>query len=108
MEQDFYKGRLEKRFGLGVLVPEADDRRTVHDIIYTELVAGEIRPESRSAYREIIARLVERGAQAIILGCTEIMLLVSEADSSVPVFDTTTLHALAAVDLALIPTITRS
>jgi aspartate racemase len=101
MEQEFYKGRLEKLFALEVLVPEADDRRVVHDIIYRELVAGEVRPESRMAYRGIIARLVARGAQAIILGCTEIMLLVSEADSTVPLFDTTTLHALAAVDRAL-------
>jgi aspartate racemase len=101
MEQDFYKGRLAKVFGLEVLVPDAGDRRVVHDIIYKELVAGEVRPESRTAYREIMARLVERGAQAIILGCTEIMLLVSEADSAVPLFDTTTLHALAAVDRAL-------
>jgi len=101
MEQDFYKGRLEKLFGLDVLVPDAEDRRVVHDIIYKELVAGEVRAESRMAYRAIIARLIERGAQAIILGCTEIMLLVSEADSAVPLFDTTTLHALAAVDRAL-------
>jgi aspartate racemase len=101
MEQDFYKGRLEELFELEVLVPEIDDRRVVHDIIYKELVAGEVRPKSRTAYREIIARLVARGAQAIILGCTEIMLLVSEADSAVPLFDTTTLHALAVVDRAL-------
>jgi aspartate racemase len=101
MEQDFYKGRLEKVFGLEVLVPDASDRRVVHDIIYKELVAGEVRPESRMAYCEIMARLVARGAQAIILGCTEIMLLVSQADSAVPLFDTTTLHALAAVDRAL-------
>jgi aspartate racemase len=103
MEQDFYKGRLEKVSGLDVLVPDADDRRVVHDIIYKELVAGEVRPESRMAYRGIIARLVARGAQAIILGCTEIMLLVSGADSTVPLFDTTTLHALAAVDRAIGP-----
>jgi aspartate racemase len=101
MEQDFYKGRLEKLFGLDVLVPDAGDRRVVHDIIYKELVAGEVRAESRMAYRRIMARLIARGAQAIILGCTEIMLLVSEADSAVPLFDTTTLHALAAVDRAL-------
>jgi aspartate racemase len=101
MEQDFYKGRLTRLFGLEVLVPDANDRRVVHDIIYKELVAGEARAESRLAYREVMARLVERGAQAIILGCTEIMLLVSEADSAVPLFDTTTLHALAAVDRAL-------
>jgi aspartate racemase len=101
MEQDFYRGRLEKVFGLEVLVPEADDRRVVHEVIYRELVAGEVRAESRTAYREVIARLVARGAQAIILGCTEIMLLVAEEDSAVPLFDTTTLHAVAAVDRAL-------
>jgi aspartate racemase len=103
MEQDFYKGRLERVFGLDVLVPNADDRRVVHEVIYKELVAGEIRTESRMAYREVIARLVASGAQAIILGCTEIMLLVSAEDSAVPLFDTTTIHAIAAVDRALAP-----
>jgi len=101
MEQDFYRGRLEKRHGLDVLVPEADDRKAVHDIIYSELVSGQVLEASRDVYRAVIARLVERGAQAIILGCTEIMLLMSQADSAVPLFDTTTLHALAAVDRAL-------
>ncbi len=101
MEQDFYKGRLRDRHGLAVIVPDDADRRVVHDVIYQELVLGRIQPESRQAYREIMARLVERGAQAIILGCTEIMLLVSDEDSTVPLYDTTTLHALAAVDLAL-------
>jgi aspartate racemase len=103
MEQDFYKGRMERVFGLDVLVPDADDRRVVHEVIYKELVAGEIRTESRMAYREVIARLVASGAQAIILGCTEIMLLVSAEDSAVPLFDTTTIHAIAAVDRALAP-----
>lgn len=103
MEREFYKGRLEKVFGLDVVVPDADDRRVVHDIIYKELVAGEVRAESRMAYREVIARLIARGAQAIILGCTEIMLLVSGEDSSVALFDTTTIHAIAAVDRALAP-----
>jgi aspartate racemase len=103
MEQGFYKGRLERVFGLDVLVPDADDRRVVHEVIYKELVAGEIRTESRMAYREVIARLVASGAQAIILGCTEIMLLVSAEDSAVPLFDTTTIHAIAAVDRALAP-----
>jgi aspartate racemase len=101
MEQAFYRGRLEKRHGLEVLIPEAEDRRIVHDIIYRELVAGQVLPASRDAYRGIIARLVARGAEAIILGCTEIMLLVSDADSAVPLFDTTRLHALAAVERAL-------
>jgi aspartate racemase len=103
MEQDFYKGRLERVFGLDVLVPDADDRRVIHEVIYKELVAGEIRSESRIVYREVIARLVAAGAEAIILGCTEIMLLVSAEDSAVPLFDTTTIHAIAAVDRALAP-----
>jgi aspartate racemase len=101
MEQDFYKGRLQQNHDLDVIVPEEDDRRVVHEIIYKELVLGQIRPESRQAYREIIARLIDRGAQGIILGCTEIMLLVKEEDSAVPLFDTTTIHAAAAVDHAL-------
>ncbi len=101
MEQDFYKGRLASRHGLEVLVPGEPDRATVHRIIYDELVAGRVNPVSRAEYRAVIARLVERGAEAIILGCTEIMLLVRPEDSSVPLYDTTTLHALAAVELAL-------
>ncbi|MBF9195740.1 aspartate/glutamate racemase family protein [Microvirga terrestris] len=103
MEQDFYKGRLQQRHGLDIIVPDEDDRRVVHEIIYKELVLGQVRPESRQAYREIIARLIERGAQCIILGCTEIMLLVRQEDSAVPLFDTTTIHAVAAVDEALKP-----
>ncbi|KQW61402.1 aspartate racemase [Ensifer sp. Root1252] len=101
MEQDFYKGRLIERHGLDVLVPGEEDRKTVHDIIYKELVVGRVEDASRDAYRQVIQRLAERGAQAIIMGCTEIMLLISQADSPVPVFDTTELHALAAVDRAL-------
>jgi len=101
MEQDFYKGRLKDSFGLDVVVPNANDRQIVHDVIYRELVAGEILPKSRTAYREIIARLISQGAEAIILGCTEIMLLIGQEDSAVPLFDTTTLHAIAAVDRAL-------
>ena len=101
MEQDFYKARLKQLFDLEVIVPKAQDRRIVHEIIYKELVAGKVFPKSRNLYREIIARLVAEGAQAIILGCTEIMLLVSDEDSAVPLFDTTTIHAIAAVDRAL-------
>jgi aspartate racemase len=101
MEQDFYKGRLNEVFGLEVVVPQADDRRIVHDIIYKELVVGEVLANSRMAYREVIARLIAQGAQAVILGCTEIMLLISAEDSAVPLFDTTTIHAIAAVDRAL-------
>src|SRR4051812_121021 len=98
MEQDFYRGRLEEKFGLELLIPDAQDRKAVHAIIYRELVTGQVLDASRDVYRAVIRRLVERGAQGIILGCTEIMLLVGEADSPVPVFDTTTLHATAAVD----------
>ncbi|MFC3125300.1 aspartate/glutamate racemase family protein [Pseudoroseomonas globiformis] len=101
MEQDFYKGRLATRHGLEVLVPGEADRATVHRIIYEELVAGEVRPESREAYRAVIGRLVEQGAEAVILGCTEIMLLLGPGDSPVPLFDTTALHAEAAVAAAL-------
>jgi len=101
MEHDFYKGRLADRHGLTVLVPEEADRATVHRIIYDELVAGKILPESRAAYRAVIARLVEQGAEAVILGCTEIMLLVGPEDSAVPLFDTTAIHAQAAIEFAL-------
>ena len=101
MEQDFYKGRLAVRHGLEVLVPRDDDRALVHRVIYEELVQGRVESSSRQAYRDVIGRLVERGAEAVILGCTEIMLLVKSGDSAVPLFDTTTLHAEAAVDLAL-------
>lgn len=101
MEQDFYRGRLEEKFGLEVLIPEAEDRKAVHGIIYRELVTGQVLDASRQVYREVIARLVVRGAQGIILGCTEIMLLIGQDDSPVPIFDTTTLHAMAAVDRAL-------
>ena len=101
MEQDFYRGRLEVEHGLRVLVPDEDDRATVHRVIYEELCLGTILEGSREEYRQIIARLVERGAEAIILGCTEIMLLVGADDATVPLFDTTRLHAEAAATLAL-------
>jgi aspartate racemase len=103
MEEGFYKGRLEHRFGLEILVPGAGDRALVHRVIYDELVQGQVNPASRNAYRGVIAGLVERGAEAVILGCTEIMLLVTEADSAVPLFDTTGLHVEAAVERALAP-----
>jgi aspartate racemase len=101
MAHDFYKGRLAGEHGLDVLVPPAPDCAVVHRIIYDELVHGVIREASRLAYRDVIARLVARGAEAIILGCTEIMLLVRQEDSPVPLYDTTTLHAQAAVERAL-------
>lgn len=103
MEEDFYKGRLARTHGLDVIVPEAGDRATTHRIIYEELVTGQVRPASRAAYREIMARLVDRGAEAIILGCTEIMLLVRPEDCAVPVFDTTVLHVRAAIETSLTP-----
>jgi aspartate racemase len=101
MEQEFYKGRLTGQHGLTVLVPDEDDRALVHRVIYDELCLGIVREESREAYRQVMARLVERGAQAIILGCTEIMLLVGDDDATVPLFDTTRIHAETAAALAL-------
>jgi aspartate racemase len=101
MEQAFYKGRLTDQHGLDVVVPNDEDRATVHRIIYEELVAGKVSPASRESYRAIIARLVESGAEAVILGCTEIMLLVRPEDRQVPIFDTTALHAAAAIEVAL-------
>ena len=101
MDEDFISGRLEKKFGLKVLLPENDERSLIHRVIYEELVLGQVCPPSRDAYRQIIARLVEAGAQGIILGCTEIGLLVKPEDSPVPLFDTTILHAEAALQWAL-------
>ncbi|KDM68747.1 putative aspartate/glutamate racemase [Acidiphilium sp. JA12-A1] len=101
MEHDFYKGRLRDVHGLDVVVPDEHDRAVVHRIIYDELVAGKVVSASRDAYRQIIARLVADGAEAVILGCTEIMLLVKPEDSPVPLFDTTALHAEAAIAMAL-------
>ncbi len=101
MEQAFYRERLSERHGLHVLVPNAEDREVVHRIIFDELCLGTVRSESRSAYRDIMARLASQGAEAIILGCTEISLLVSQEDARVPLFDTTALHARAAVEAAL-------
>jgi len=101
MEQDFYLGRLRDRHGLEVLVPEAADRRRVHAIIFDELCVGVLDDGSRDLFRRVIAGLAARGAQGIILGCTEIGLLISAADSPVPLFDTARLHAERAVELAL-------
>lgn len=101
MEQDFYRGRLESKFGLEVVIPGEVDRRKVHEVIYQELCLGVVSESSRSAYGEIIDRLVASGAQGVILGCTEIGLLVSRDHTSVPLFDTTALHAAKAVETAL-------
>jgi len=101
MEEDFYKGRLKEKFGLAVVVPEEDERTTVHDIIYNELCLGEIRESSREKMKKSIEHLVSKGAEGVILGCTEIPLLVKQKDAAVPLFDTTLIHAQAAVDRAL-------
>jgi aspartate racemase len=101
MEQEFYKGRLTEQFGLDVVVPNAADRQIVHDVIYDELCLGVVKPESKAKYLQIIERLRQQGAQGVILGCTEITLLVGQADTSMPIFDTTRIHAEAAVELAL-------
>jgi aspartate racemase len=100
MEQDFYVGRLRDVHSLQVLVPGEADRRIVHDVIYGELCVGVVDDASREQYRRIMRSLADRGAQAILLGCTEIDLLVGQEDSPVPVFDTTRLHAERAVELA--------
>lgn len=97
MEQDFYRRRLERTYGLEVLIPQKDDRRTVHDIIYQELCQGQLRPESRTIYRDIVAGLGDRGAEAVILGCTEISLLLRPDDTRLSLYDTTALHADRAV-----------
>ncbi|MFP4566223.1 MAG: aspartate/glutamate racemase family protein [Spirochaetaceae bacterium] len=101
MEQPFYRERLEKRFGLKVVIPDADDRVLVHRVIFDELVRGVIRAESRRAYTRVAGRLVDKGAEAVILGCTEIGMLLREEDVPVPALDTTKLHAEAAVGFAL-------
>jgi len=101
MEDDFYKGRLIEQHGLEVVIPTGEERRDVHRIIYDELCLGQINQESRERYCEIMENLVRQGAQGIILGCTEIGLLVGAEDSPVPVFDTTKIHAEAAVECAL-------
>ncbi|WP_406268812.1 aspartate/glutamate racemase family protein [Streptomyces sp. NBC_00191] len=100
MEQDFYRDRLAGH-GLDVLTPDAEGRALVHRVIYEELCLGVVREESRAAYQDVIAELVAAGAEGVVLGCTEIELLIGEKDSPVPVFPTTRLHAEAAVDAAL-------
>lgn len=104
MEQAFYKNRLTEHHGLEVITPPPDERTLIHRIIYDELCQGQVRGESRAHYRQIMANLVMQGAQAIILGCTEITLLVDQSDATVPLFDTTALHASSAARLACGPT----
>jgi aspartate racemase len=101
MEQDFYVGRLRDRHALTVLVPNDEDRRIIHDVIYDELCVGVINDLSRAHYRRIMLELAERGAEGILLGCTEIDLLVGPDDAPVPIFDTTRLHVEKAVEVAL-------
>jgi len=100
MQEGFFKDRMRSR-GVDVFVPDATDRATIHRVIFEELVFGKLEENSRQAYREIIARQAADGAEGVILGCTEIPLLIKQGDSPVPLYDTTELHALAAVDLAL-------
>ena len=101
MEHEFYKGRLKEKHGIEVVIPSEEDRQVVHDVIYNELCKGEINDISRQNFIEIINRLTENGAEGIILGCTEIPLLVKEDDVEVPIFNTTRIHAEAAVEFAL-------
>jgi len=101
MEQDFYKDRLTERFGIEVVVPSSNDQTIVHNVIYDELCRGVINPDSKEQYLTIVKNLFEQGAQAVILGCTEIALLINQNDTSVPLYDTTEIHAEAAVNLAL-------
>ncbi len=101
MEGDFYRTRLEEQHSLQVLIPEDEAREIVHRIIYDELVKGEIKADSRRAYQQVIADLQTQGAQGVILGCTEIPLLIKQRDVAIPIFDTTTIHAEAAVEWAL-------
>ena len=101
MEQAFYRARLSEHHGLRVVVPETEDREVVHRIIYEELCLGVVKPESRSEYRRVMKSLATQGVQAIILGCTEISLLVDQQDSEVPLFDTTAIHARSAAEEAL-------
>ena len=101
MEQDFYRGRLSHKHGIEVLVPGTEDRSQVHQIIYDELCLGSLKESSRQTYREVIQRLASQGAEAVILGCTEISLLIGAKDSPLPLFDTTAIHASAAAKQAL-------
>ena len=101
MEEDFYKGRLTNKHGLEIIVPKKEYRQIIHQIIYQELCLGQIKPSSKDQYIEIINKLVDSGAEAVILGCTEIPLLVQQEDVNIPLFDTTSIHAETAVEFAL-------
>lgn len=103
MEQDFYRGRLAGLHGIEAIIPDAAGRDEVHRVIYDELCHGDVRPASRAAYVRIIEEMAARGAQGVILGCTEITLLIGAGDVSIPVYDTTAIHAEAALERALAP-----
>lgn len=97
MEKDFYKGRLKDRFGIEAIIPEEGERQEVHDVIFKELCAGIVRPESKARLLAIVDGLVSRGAEGVVLGCTEIPLIIGQKGVSIPVFDTTHIHAMAAL-----------
>ena len=101
MEQDFYKGHLKNQYGISVLIPDDAERTSVHDIIYQELCQGEIKPASKQRYLDIVSNAADAGADSVIFGCTEVGLLITPADLDLPAFDTTELHAIAALDFAL-------
>jgi aspartate racemase len=101
MEQDFYKGHLKNQHGISVLIPDDAERTSVHDIIYQELCQGEIKPASKQRYLDIVSNAADAGADGVIFGCTEVGLLIAAADLDLPAFDTTELHAIAALDFAL-------
>ncbi len=101
MEMDFYKGLLVKDFGIEVVIPSVEERKKVHDIIYNELVHGQIKSDSKEVYKKIIQNLEAQGAEGVILGCTEIPLLIKDSDVNIPIFDTTKIHAKKAVEWAV-------
>jgi len=101
MEEGFYKGRMRERFGIDVLVPDKDERNFIDTVIFAELCVGKMNGSSKMRFKEIIGKLVENGAEGIILGCTEIPLLIKQEDVNVPIFDTAEIHAKAAVEYAL-------
>ena len=101
MDQDFYKGRLKDKYGLSVLIPNDADRKIVHDVIYQELCLGDVKNDSAKEYLRIIDNLAEQGAEAVILGCTEIGMLVKQQDTDIKLYDTTLIHAQKAVEWAL-------
>ena len=101
MEQDFYKGRIKEKYNIDVIIPDIEQREDIHNVIYNELCVGQIKEESREKYKQIIKNLAQQGAEGIILGCTEIPLLIKQKDFAIPIFDTTQIHCLAAVDYAL-------